>query len=93
MNLANIVRDLSLYSPGGGDTEPGKHPVVAAVEELQNEAAKDPVNKEEIQVQMTSSFKLALLSKKVAIEFPNVGKELHKVEIQWTPWLYQHVDR
>ena len=50
MNLANIVKDLSLYTTGSDGPEAAKHPVVVAVEKLQEETSKDPVDKEEIQV-------------------------------------------
>ena len=56
MNLANIVKNLSLYTTGSGGPEGAKHPVVAAVEKLQEETSKEPMDKEEIQVGKDSSY-------------------------------------
>ena len=56
MNLANIVKDLSLYTTGCDGPEGTKHPVVVAVEKLQEETSKEPVDKEEIQVGKDSNY-------------------------------------
>ncbi len=51
VNLANIVKDLSLYTSAGGEGgEPAKHPVVAAVEHLKKECDKQPVDNKAVQV-------------------------------------------
>ena len=44
------MKDLSLYTTGSDGPEATKHPVVVAVEKLQEETSKEPMDKEEIQV-------------------------------------------
>ena len=69
MNLANIVKDLSLYAAGSDGPEGAKHPVVAAVEKLQEETSKEPMDKEEIQVGKDSSY--ILFASRAQISLPN----------------------
>ena len=71
MNLANIVKDLSLYTTGSGGPEGAKHPVVAAVEKLQEETSKEPMDKEEIQVAKDSSY--ILFVQGLSVPFACVG--------------------
>ena len=63
MNLASVVKDLSLYTNDSDGTETAKHLVVAAVEQLHSEITKESADKAAVQVSTNTTERKTVIQR------------------------------